>query len=386
VSAPAKKPRRPQATPRPRRRRGAKLRALWRRWRSLFIVLFVGWIVGGFCIGTWSWFAGRPGPSSPPVSIAWPEGLDPGEAAVLLHDVGLTDGVTSVALYLRITRSADCFRPGPHLLPGGASPRALVAALCRTSARPMVKLTIPEGFHRFAIAERLESAGVTARTSFLHATADPALLHELSIDIGSVPSAATAEGWLFPATYDFAIDTEPADVVRRLVVESDRRWQRLLDKHRAGFDALAADLGFGRREVLTLAAMVEKEAVAADERPIIASVFLNRLRDPEFKHLQCDPTAMYGCLAMPELAACSNFDGKASPAINRDPHNPWSTYVTPGLPPGPIGSPGESSIAAVLAPADTRYRYFVAKGGGRHEFSETYDEHNAAVQRLRELR
>jgi UPF0755 protein len=133
--------------------------------------------------------------------------------------------------------------------------------------------------------------------------------------------------------------------------------------------------------------MVEKEAVVTEERPMIASVFLNRLRDPSFRHLQSDPTSLYGCYAMGDaIPACKDFDGKPSGAINRDPNNVFSTYVTPGLPPGPVANPGSPSIDAVLAPADTTFLYFVARGAGRHTFSESYDDHNAAVRQLRELR
>jgi UPF0755 protein len=129
--------------------------------------------------------------------------------------------------------------------------------------------------------------------------------------------------------------------------------------------------------------MVEKEAVADDERPIIASVFLNRLRDPAFKprHLECDPTASYGCLVLPEKAAsCRDFAGKATAAIEHDPDNAYSTYTHEGLPPGPIANPGARSLEAAMAPASTRYFFFVARGEGRHAFSETYEAHLGAVR------
>src|SRR5258708_16487443 len=102
------------------------------------------------------------------------------------------------------------------------------------------------------------------------------------------------------------------------------------------------------RDVVTLASMVEKEAAADDERPTIASVFLNRLRDPLFKpkRLECDPTAAYGCLAMPERApSCATFSGKPTAAIEHDPDNPYSTYTHEGLPPGPIPNAGSRSPA-----------------------------------------
>ena len=140
---------------------------------------------------------------------------------------------------------------------------------------------------------------------------------------------------------------------------------------------------------MTLASMVEKEAVVDDEREVIASVFLNRLRDPSFKpkYLQSDPTAAYGCKVMPKrLTSCRDSGGKVSPAVNRDRNNRYSTYVYEGLPPGPIANPGEASLRAVFNARPGSYLYFVAKGGGRHAFSETYEDHLKAVARWRKLR
>jgi UPF0755 protein len=173
-----------------------------------------------------------------------------------------------------------------------------------------------------------------------------------------------------------------------LVQEFDKRWGALVQKHGAGLASLEASLGFGRHEVVTLASMVEKEAAVADERSTIAGVFLNRLLDPTFqpKRLQSDPTAAYGCLVDPAIPACSTFRGKVTPELLRDPANGYSTYVTHGLPPGPIANPGEASLRAVLEPRSSKYLYFVAKGGGRHTFSESLDAHNAAVKALRDAR
>jgi UPF0755 protein len=196
--------------------------------------------------------------------------------------------------------------------------------------------------------------------------------------------AESAEGYLFPATYEFPKDADAREVVQRLVKESDRRWEALLEARKDGFAALQSSLGWGRREVLTLASMIEKEAAVDDERPLIASVFLNRLLDPGFhpKRLQSDPTSSYGCIAWPEEApSCADFAGKPTPAVNQDPKNRYSTYVRSGLPPGPIANPGARSIEAALAPSATRYLYFVASGGGRHTFSESLDAHNGAVRR-----
>jgi UPF0755 protein len=157
--------------------------------------------------------------------------------------------------------------------------------------------------------------------------------------------------------------------------------------NQGAFDRLEESLGFGELEVLTLASIVEKEAAHAEERPLVASVFFNRLTDPEFKPakaLQSDPTAGYGCLvASARIPSCSGYSGEVRPAMLRDGQNPYNTYRHPGLPPGPIANPGEAAIAAVLAPADTDFLYFVSLGGGRHVFSKSFEEHNAAVARRR---
>lgn len=128
---------------------------------------------------------------------------------------------------------------------------------------------------------------------------------------------------------------------------------------------------------------MEREAAASDERGTIASVYYNRLDDPEFRPsgmLQADPTAAYGCQVAPKSAAsCAGYVGRVTPAMLRDPDNAYNTYKHAGLPPGPIANPGASSLEAVLAPAQTEYLFFVASGNGRHTFSRTLDEHNRAV-------
>jgi UPF0755 protein len=319
--------------------------------------------------------------------VSWPEGLGVGEAAQLLADLGLTDSPSAMAVVLRATAAPSCFVAGPHLLPKTATPRQLVAALCRESERPSVKVTIPEGFHRFAIATRLQQKGVVAATAFVHASADRELLYTLGIEPAEKPEGDTAEGFLFPASYNVQIDSDPREVVKLMVDESQRRWEHLIAENTAGWERLQAERQFERRQVLTLASMVEKEAAVDEERAIIASVFLNRLSDPAFRRLQSDPTAMYGCYAMRErIPSCKYFNGRATGAINRDKANSFSTYAHDDLPPGPIANPGSASIRAVLAPADTTYKFFVAKGEGRHEFTEDFDQHREAVKRLRELR
>lgn len=386
----------PQGPPKAPRRRAAKSiagtsarrlrRPPWTR-ALLFALGGAGGAATSVLLGIVFGFGLLDGPSRGGVALVdWPAGLDSARAAGILSGLGLVRSEGAMAMFLRLTGGTSGFVAGPHVLPDALDPWDIVRVLERSPRRPMVRVTIPEGFHRFDIAMRLEKLGVVAKDVFLRASADAQTLGELGIVTAGGGVAESAEGYLFPATYGLHVDSDARDVVRRMVGESDRRFAKLSMQQADALAQLRSNLGFGRRDILTLASIVEKEAALAEERPIIASVFLNRLSDPAFKpkRLQSDPTAMYACHAEPDVVpACADFSGKASSAINRDPRNRYSTYVIDGLPPGPIGNPGDSSIEAVLSPAATKYLYFVAKGGGRHTFSESLEQHNDAVRKLR---
>jgi UPF0755 protein len=293
-----------------------------------------------------------------------------------LESAGLVTDPRLFSLYLRFS-SAGRPTKGTHLLTDDLTPREILARLARKGSAIKVKVTIPEGWTRFDIGKRMQSLHVCTQKALVEATIDHALLDEMHVDGDS------AEGFLFPATYDLPLDSDPADIVRRMKREFDRRWDLLSRAQGASLNDVMTSARLGIRDVVALASMVEKEAVADDERPVIASVFLNRLRDPLFKpkHLECDPTASYGCLVSPEKAAsCATFTGKATAGIEHDPDNPYSTYTHEGLPPGPISNPGAKSLEAAMAPATTHYYFFVARGEGRHTFSETYAAHSAAVR------
>jgi UPF0755 protein len=187
---------------------------------------------------------------------------------------------------------------------------------------------------------------------------------------------------LFPATYDLFVDSEPEQVTRLLVGEARKRLGKLELERRAAFEALERRFGWDEHEILTLASIVEKEAASADELPLVASVFFNRLSDPEFRPLrmlQSDPTAAYGCLTVAAASAsCAGFRGQVTPAMLRDAQNPYNTYKNPGLPPGPIGNPGLLAIKAVLEPSQSDFLYFFARGG-KHTFTRTFAEHRSAI-------
>lgn len=218
-----------------------------------------------------------------------------------------------------------------------------------------VRFSVPEGYSIYQIAELLERKGIFRRERFLRQCFSRPLLNELGIDARSV------EGYLYPATYTIRPGNDEKGLIRDMVA-----------RFRAAYDGRFAEgarrSGLRLDQLLTIASMIEKEAVVPGERPLIAAVFFNRLKRE--MPLQSDPTAVYGVRA---------FAGKVSRAdILRD--TPYNTYRIKGLPPGPIGNPGDAAIEAVLNPARTNHLYFVARQDGTHQFSATLEEHNRAVR------
>lgn len=298
-----------------------------------------------------------------------------GSLAGRLAEAGLTQSPRLLLTYLRVFGPRE-LSPGRHALADGLSTRELVRRLARASGRATAHVVIPEGFNHVQLSERLEQLGVCVAEDFRGAVRDPELVRKLGLQ------GETAEGYLYPATYELIADSAPSAVVAVLVGEAQKRLSSLIAARGAELARREKEHGLTQRDVITLASIIEKEAAKADEKPLIASVFLNRLSDPTFRPLrmlQSDPTASYGCLVQtPPPASCA--PGRPTPAMLRDASNRYNTYRHPGLPPSPISSPGEGAIVAVLTPAPTDYLYFVTQGGGRHRFSRTFSEHRAAIE------
>jgi UPF0755 protein len=342
-----------------------------------YVLLVFGALVALSAIGLLLVYPSRKGPGTgKPVAFQVQAGEGTFALAERLADAGLLGSSKVFAIYALSQGGSKGIAVGAHLLTDDVSPGELLRRLQRFGMADRVKVTFPEGFTRFDMARRLEEKHVCTAESFLAATTKPELLQELGLE-------GSAEGYLFPATYDLVADADAADLVRRMKTEFDKRLAAIELAHSASRAHLNAELGFGTKQLVILASMVEKEAAVDEERPMVASVFVNRLHDPSFKRklLQCDPTAGYGCLVLRDkIPACAGFTGKITHDINFAPENTYSTYTHEGLPPGPIANPGAKSLAAAFQPANTRYFFFVARGGGRHAFSETLDEHNAAVK------
>ncbi|RUM87517.1 MAG: endolytic transglycosylase MltG, partial [Thermodesulfatator sp.] len=173
----------------------------------------------------------------------------------------------------------------------------------------------------------------------------------------------SVEGFLFPDTYYLVKGLAPGEIIRIMVRRFWEVWRK--------YEARARELGVSVYEVVTLASIVEKEAVLSREKPLIAAVYWNRLR--RGMPLQADPTVRY---------ALKRFRGRLYYKHLRV-DSPYNTYRYPGLPPTPIANPGEESLRAVLYPARVPYLYFVSRGDGSHKFSTTYREHLRAVRKLR---
>jgi UPF0755 protein len=253
--------------------------------------------------------------------------------------------------------SARRLRAGEYEAPRGATTLAVLALVesGRVVQHPVLH---PEGATVLELGRALEAAGLADPEEVVRAAQDPQLLRTLSVDGPSL------EGYLFPDTYYFVRGLTPDEMMSRMV-------QRLRAKLTPEREALARSRGLTVHHLLTLAAIVEREAIAPEERTTIAAVFWNRLRRD--MPLQADPTVQYAV-------------GKERRALTRadlQVDHPFNTYRRSGLPPGPIASPGLAAIDAVLEPATVPYLYFVAIDDRRHHFSTTLEEHNAAVARYR---
>lgn len=226
------------------------------------------------------------------------------------------------------------------------------------------RLTIPEGLTRFEIADLVAAAGLSTREEFL---AEAGQAHQIQ---GRFREAANLEGFLFPDTYYFTRNITAREFVQMMIDQFYRVFQDA---------ALGNSVSLTPYEIVTLASLIEKETGVGGERPLVSSVFHNRLRENIL--LQCDPTVVYG------LILENRFRGTIYRSDLQDKH-PYNTYVHAGLPPGPIANPGRASLEAAVKPAESGYLFFVAEplGTGKHVFSKTLQAHNRAVVEYRQGR
>ena len=271
-------------------------------------------------------------------------GIRSADAFVLWHY--LHHGRSLQAGEYRFERAADARRIFDRLAHGDVYYREVV---------------VPEGFTIFDIAQAVEKAGLGPGEDFLKAaTADTSLITDLD------PHAKSLEGYLFPATYEFTRTQSADDMVASMV----REFRRVA--HEIGLTV--SGQGNDARQVVTMASIIEKETAVAEERPLVASVYYNRLA--KRIALDADPSIIYAeLLAGTYQGALHHEDMSFS--------SPYNTYRNSGLPPGPIGNPGRSALEAAMHPAQSDYYYFVADAEGHHRFAQTMEEHDKNVEAYR---
>ena len=298
-----------------------------------------------------------------------------------LQEEGFIRDASIFRLYMRLNGIDQKLEAGDFLLSPSMSVPQITEAL--QSARALdLEVRVPEGRRAEEIARLLEDENIIDAASFLAAvrSGDLALLGLPDFPLlKDKPVGVSFEGYLFPDTYRLPLGATPAAILRIMFEDLENRIdQPMRDR--------VASSGLTFHQVLTLASIVEREAVLAEERPIIASTYRNRMGETcanqVFGYLQADPTAQYAMGYDEELETWWPTVEKVEDylAIN----SPYNTYVYPGLPPGPIASPGLASIQAAIAPAVTPYCYFVASSGGAHVFGETGAEHIGNVERYRQ--
>lgn len=325
--------------------------SLWGTSIFLLVLLITsGWI--------WS-YATTPSTADSETTVLIPKGAGLRQIKSILaaNNVVLDD--IRFLLLARITDSAGRLQAGEYLIPPGQTP---VQTLRQLELGEVIRhqATIPEGMDSRKIAEIISRFDWIDPARFLALTTNTDFIRKIGFNLENL------EGYLFPDTYTLIRDTVTEEKLIGLMTSRFANVWKDLERE--------LPTGLTRHQVITLASIVEKETGVAEERPLIARVFLNRLQKK--MRLQSDPTVIYGL---------ENFDGNLTRGDLKN-QTPYNTYIIRGLPPGPICNPGRDSILAVLQPADAPYLYFVSKNDGSHHFSTNLREHNRAVRQYQILR
>jgi UPF0755 protein len=263
----------------------------------------------------------------------------------------------TLKFFARATRADRKVSRGTYEFAPGTSPMEMLRAFVEGDILA-VRVTVPEGFNMWQVAAAFRPAGVDS-AAMMSAITDTSFVRAFKIPTGTV------EGYLYPDTYRVPFGSNASDIVAQMLTKFDAVWTPELDRR-------AHDLSMTRHEVITLASIVEAEARVAEERALVSAVYHNRLRIG--MKLDADPTVAY---------AKGGYRGRLY-YKDLEVDSPYNTYRRAGLPPGPIANPGVESIRAALFPDEaSKALFFVARGDGRHEFSETLQQHQAAIRRAR---
>lgn len=300
------------------------------------------------------------------VAVSVEPGDSPSEIAEKLDRAGVIESGTRFRVLVQLMGFDRLLQAGTYDLQENM-PALDVLYRIRNGIVTTRFVTVVEGWQLGEIADAVAAEGID-RDAFLAAASSHAYDYPFVADI---PSGGSLEGYLYPATYPLRASDTPETIVEAMLAAFEANVPE-------DVAAQAEAVGLTLHEVVTLASIIEREAVVPEEKPIMAQVFLSRLRIG--LRLEADPTVQF---ALAEAGESTGSDTYWKTALTTDDlafDSPYNTYVYFGLPPGPISSPSADSIAAVINPAETNYLYFVAKPDGSHAFARTLAEHNANVE------
>ena len=296
------------------------------------------------------------------IMVIIPRGATYYQALDSLESRGIIKSRDWFSLYARLRGLPSNLKSGVYTFDKDASWSSVVSTL--KSGRGLeVRFTVTEGMMGFEVAERARSWLGVPRDSFTAAMRDTSLERELGIK----PTAAGVDGYMYPTTYVVPMRMRARDLVKVMTHEFIARWQ-------PEWDARVGELHMTRHQIVTLASIIEAEVRYRPDRPYVSAVYHNRLK--RGMALQADPTIIYA------------YGRRLRRVWERQLQirSPYNTYLNPGLPPGPISQPSDSSLIAALYPAPIGYLYFVAQPDGKHIFSASYADHLAAIRRVRQRR
>ena len=327
----------------------------------LILAVFAGTLGAGYSV--WKGFLNNPG-STPEQEIIYE--VVPGKSfssvAKDLELKGIISNAAFFSFFARLTGEASKMKVGEYLFKTTMRPTEVMGILI--SGKSIGRnFTISEGLNIYEIADLIEPLGIGKREEFLKEVQDPEFVKAL---LGE--QVSSLEGYLFPETYQVTKYTEMKVLIRSMVQKFMAVYTPLVP--------LANARGWSRQQVVTLASIIEKETGAPEERPLISSVFHNRLKKGMM--LQTDPTILYA-----KMRRSGHFEikiGSAGLALEDD----YNTYRHKGLPPGPIANPGAESLRAALSPATSEYLFFVSQNNGTHIFSKDYGSHQKAVAKFQQ--
>jgi UPF0755 protein len=338
--------------------------------KRLLLILIAVVVLGGAAFGVWVYRDLRK-----PIAhqrsgqyVEIPPGSSPSFVVRKLASEGIIRNEWPLTLYLKLTGKASTLKAGEYDFPSPISPLGALAKLQRGERR-LTRFTVIEGWTRFEIARAMVQVPqfhLTTEAQALQLMDNVSLISDLD------PSAKNLEGYLYPETYEFSLETPPEKVVEMMVKQFLAEW-------RPEWTDDARKLNYSVRQMVTVASLIETEAKLADERPIVASVIYNRLR--RNIPLAVDSAVVYAS----KLEGKWRYDGKVYKSdVER--RSPYNTRIYSGLPPGPVASPGSSSLRAALKPATTDYLYYVRnpdRDDGAHNFYSNSAAFETGVQALR---